>query len=260
MVKVRISSEYQSDKRIKVFVESIPDIFDNEGAILYQERNIVKIFSIPTSDKDPKLVVIKRYKRLHVVQRLIYTYFRLSKAMRAFNNSIELRKRGIDTPHGIACLEQFRNGILEYGYYISCFTGDSPIGNVLEENLGFDKSVADAFAYFVATLHEKGILHHDLNSTNVLYSFLEDKYSFSIIDINRMRFSQKGKELDRKTCFDNLTRFTGKMDLYEYVVSHYIKYRGWSENLLSEAIHVKIEHDKAWRRRKDFLKWLHPFF
>nr|WP_320057185.1 hypothetical protein [uncultured Bacteroides sp.] len=260
MAKIRISAKYQSDKRIKAFVESIPDIFDCDGTIIYQERNVLKAFCVEDSRKNLNQIVVKKYKRLHVFQRLIYTFFRSSKAQRAFDNSVELRRRGINTPYGIACLEQFDKGILDCGYYVSSFTDDSPIGVALEGSLGFDKSVADAFASFVATLHEKGILHHDLNSTNVLYSFSEARYSFSIIDINRMRFSPIEKEIDRKTCFDNLTRFTGKMDLYEYVVSHYIKYRGWSENLLSEAVHVKIEHDKAWRRRKDFLKWLHPFF
>lgn len=256
MIKIKFSSEYQSNKEIKTFVQSIPYIFENEGRILYQERNVIKTFFVEGPHKNLQQVVVKRYRRLHFIQRLIYSFFRASKASRAFNNAIEIRKRGISTPHEIACLEQSKRGILEYAYYITCYTADLPIKERLEDGLDFDKLVANGFASFVATLHKRGILHHDLNSTNVLYCFSEGRYNFSVIDINRMKFFSKGLSLQKKKCFDNLTRFTGKLDLYEYVAIHYIKYRSWNEDLITEAIKVKMKHDKAWRRRKAFLKRL----
>ena len=235
-------------------ISEIPMRFEREGVMLYDKRNVIKSFCLKADENRTMEVVVKRYKRLFLFQRLIYTFFRKSKAQRAFVNAGELRRRGFDTPREVACLEEFRGGLLQFGYYVTCRTSDSAIRECLVDRPEFDRGIAEAFAAFVAQLHEHGILHHDLNPTNVLYRHNADgTVHFSLIDINRMTFYPDGKSIDVHTCFDNLTRFTGRMDLYEYVLRSYIDYRGWNKNLLEQAINIKQHHDRAWRRRKDLL-------
>jgi hypothetical protein len=80
-------------------------------------------------------------------------------------------------------------------------------------------------------------------------------YSFSVIDINRVRFFPKGKQISRKDCFDNLTRFISRMDLFEYIIRYYVQKRGWDcETAVKEAIAIKKLHDKQWQRRKALLR------
>ncbi|SHF95025.1 lipopolysaccharide kinase InaA family protein [Dysgonomonas macrotermitis] len=253
-IKQTINPKFKDNSTIQSFIELLPSKFESEGTTLYAERNIIKSFTLDATDKILNNVIVKRYKQPSLIQRIIYSYFRKSKAERAFHNATKLRAKNIGTPLEIAYLEQWSNGLLQYGYYVSGCDDAPPIRERLIEPEDFDQTMARDFAAFVADLHEKGILHHDLNSTNVLYH--EDynmHYTFSVIDINRMDFFSNGEIIPRKTCFDNLTRFTGRMDLFEYVIRYYAETRNWDiESSVMEAVSIKNHHDEQWRKRKAF--------
>ncbi|MDU1906473.1 MAG: lipopolysaccharide kinase InaA family protein [Dysgonomonas sp.] len=256
-IKTVISPEYEANPLVKSFITELPTIFENSGEILYAERNLIKKYELDKSDNILNEVVVKRYKRPNSIQKIIYGFFRSSKAERAFHNATELRKRGISTPREIAYIEITKNGLFEYGYYISGSDNAPPIRERLIELEDFDRTMAKDFAKFAAILHKKGILHGDLNSTNVLYHSEKNEYTFSVIDINRMKFFDEGTIIPKEECFDNLTRFTGRMDLYEFVLNSYIKERNWDiEADLKEAINIKKLHDEQWKRRKSFLRKL----
>jgi len=253
---IRIHPDYKNNPLLQRFINNLPAIFTLQGSVLYDERNIIKSFVLDESDNILQHIIVKRYKRPTVIQRIVYSFFRSSKAKRAYLNAAEFIKRGIDTPSGIAYIEQYKNGLFEFGYYISGSDFAPPIREKLIEQEEFDLIMAKDFAAFAAELHEKGILHHDLNSTNVLYHPHNGQYRFSVIDINRVKFFPKGSQLSKNNCFDNLTRFTGRMDLFEYVLKQYVEIRNWNPTTLSEAIEIKKNHDKQWRRRKAFFKKL----
>jgi tRNA A-37 threonylcarbamoyl transferase component Bud32 len=255
---IEINPEYAANDSLAKFIEHLPEAMVNgEGYLLYNKRNLIKYFDVPGIGR----IVVKRYKRPSLLQRLIYSFFRDSKAKRAFHNAAELRKRGIDTPTGIAFVEDRQYGLFKYGYYLSDYDGASPIREKLVIPEMFDTVMAEDFAAFAAELHGKGILHHDLNSTNVLYHKAENgHYAFSVIDINRMDFMPFGAQPSMPDCLENMTRFTGRMDLYEYVLRRYVEIRGWDKEAeLREAIRVKVRHDEQWRRRKAFLRKLSPW-
>lgn len=256
MTHVEIAPEYKDTRLVNEFIKRILAIFENEGVLLYNERNTIKSFAIDDPEFPFQQLVVKRFGNRTVFQRLSYSFFRDSKAVRAFRNASELRKRGINTPQAIACIEEYRNGLLKSSYVITDFTDGRPIWDFFMASEKFDETVAKEFARFVVELHEKGILHHDLNSTNVLYHRSEEGNYFSVIDINRMQIKSSPKELTPDECFENLTRFTGKMDLFEYVLRHYIRYRGWDDHMIAAAIKIKEVHDKQWIRRKMFFSKL----
>jgi hypothetical protein len=69
-----------------------------------------------------------------------------------------------------------------------------------------------------------------------------------------MRFFPEGQQPSRKECFENLTRFISRMDLFEYIIRYYVQQRGWdAETTIKEAIAIKKLHDKQWRQRKALL-------
>lgn len=248
---MEINPQYKDKPSITKFIEQLPQRFEEEGNIIYSARNIIKCFKLD----DRRLIIVKKFHSLRLPQRIIYSFFRKSKAKRAFRNATELRQRAVSTPCNIAYLEQWENGLYKYGYYVTERDDSSPISERLNEPEKFDEILANAFASFTATLHLKGILHHDLNSTNVLYRKSGSSYTFTLIDINRMSFTPAGQSPSRKQCIQNLTRFTGRMDVYEYVIRQYAQCRGWEvEPFACEAIAAKVKHDKQWRRRKAFFK------
>jgi tRNA A-37 threonylcarbamoyl transferase component Bud32 len=253
--KTVINVEYKGNATVTGFLQQLPELFARGKTVLYAERNVIKRFVLNDADEILSGVVVKRFKRPNIVQRIVYSFFRDSKAKRAFRNAAELRRRGVSTPCEIAYVEQWRCGLFTYGYYISGSDNAPSIRGKLIEQKNFDRIMAEDFAAFAAGLHAKGILHHDLNSTNVLYHKVGERFGFSVIDINRMDLLPEGMCPSKYACFDNLTRFTGRMDLFEYVMRCYARERGWdTDKTVKDAVAVKNKHDEQWRRRKAILR------
>lgn len=83
------------------FIKQLPQFFEQEGELLYDSRNKVKRYKVNGKD-----MVVKRYKRPNMIQRIVYTFFKKSKTERAYLFAGMLRERGFDTPHEVAYIEQ----------------------------------------------------------------------------------------------------------------------------------------------------------
>ncbi len=247
-----INENYRDDKALCDFVDALPDSFDS-GKLIFEKRNCIRRFTIKSASAPE--IVVKRFHRLSGIKRIIYTFFRTTKAHRAYHNGIELLNRGIDTPEPLASIEIRRGGLVEDCYFISRPTDLTAIRGPLNDADRFDRKLARAFAAFAARLHDAGVLHHDLNSTNTLYRVEPDgDYSFSVIDTNRMDFTDGCAPLD--DCIGNIVRFTRRLDLFEFVARSYAEIRGLDPDTFTPAaIAAKHRFDNARRRRK---RLLHP--
>ena len=246
-----INPEMSDAKAFTAFVNNLPEYFSTHGRTIYDERNVIKMF---TPDEAGACVVVKRFRKPNIIQRIVYSFFRKSKAQRAYRNATELLRRGVSTPTNMAYLETWQGALFEYGYYVTAVDAAPPIRDRLITPDVFDHAMAADFARFVADLHSKGILHNDLNSTNVLYHDGIDGHStFSVIDINRMKFYPHGTLPPMAERMENLTRFTGRMDLFEYVATCYVShFKPGEAPAVSGLMAVKRRHDERWRRRKSF--------
>ena len=255
--------------------------FEKEGKVIFAGRNVIKLMEV-----DGENVVVKRFRRPGLLQKIVYTFFRKTKAYRAFHNGEELIKRGFVTPKPIRYIETRRYGLIDYCYYITSTDFNPPIEDLTDRD-DWDHALSADFGRFVAQLHSKGILHHDLNDTNVRFALRQaqepsssglskpviptsvsdgvylkefkgpESFTFSLIDINRMSFYPLGKEIPLTVCLDNLTRFTGRYDLFEYVVREYAKARKLDEESTAAlALKIKTRHDRNWYRRKRFTGYL----
>jgi Lipopolysaccharide kinase (Kdo/WaaP) family. len=145
------------------FLKSIPTIFKNEGKIIYNKRNCVKLFSFDGAD-----FVVKKYKSPNIVQSISYSFFKKSKAERAFIYADYFKNNGISTPQGICFIEIKKHLLLTESYFVSAVCNMPSLMSVLNCD-DFDQTLARELATFLVYMHSKGILHGDLNLTNILF-------------------------------------------------------------------------------------------
>ena len=251
-MNIVVASEYED---LRAWLMQVPRLFaDNQGELLYRARNQIRLF-----DVDGRKLVVKRFKRNGIVKAMVYTLFRKNKARRSYENAGLLRQRGFTTPHEVAYIEQRTAGLVTQVYYVCAYTDAQPIRPRLIEQEPFDERLATDYARYVASLHEAGVLHRDLNPTNVLFSITQHHptptthhptptTTFELIDINRMEFFDGA--VPKAACMENLTLFYWLTPAYRYILNEYARQRGWSEDDVAEAIRVKQRHDRRWIRRK----------
>lgn len=234
---------------ISSLIETLPMIFRKEGKLLFRDRNEVRLLVFGNQK-----FVVKRYKKMHFIKQILNIY-RKSKARKSFENALILIERGISTPNPIAFVE-YRNsmGLLTDAYYISNYTDYNPIAYALNEFGNFEHRLVKELAKFVASLHEKGIMHHDLNSTNVMFRKDNGDFHFLIIDINRMSISKDYKSPSTTKCLKNITRFSHLSDLFRYFLIEYIHARKMPIDIYDKAIAIKLLHDMNYDCKKRFTK------
>lgn len=237
------------DTALQNFIMELPKTFSVMGTTLYKGRNTVKAFSI-----NGRTLVVKRYKRPNLVQRVAYSFFKRSKAERAYLYAQIMREKGINTPREIAYIELCEGMLLSDSFFVSepCML---PSLSKILGNGRFNRDAADALAHQLVVMHEKGVMHGDLNLTNILYKRNENNsFTFWFIDTNRSSFIQP----DKNDCLDNLKRLTHDRELMRYIVSRYAEIRGWDVDETVASVMEKLkcfEHRCSVRKQfKRFLK------
>lgn len=239
-MKVVVHPDYS---HVSDFIRQLPSRFQQEGEMLYDKRNKVKRFIV-----NGETLIVKKFKYPHLIQRITYTFFKKSKAERAYLYANIFRQRGFQTPHEIAYIEIKRNGLFADSYFVSTECSDAPLMPILNKE-GFDRGIAQELAHLLADLHQKGILHGDLNLNNILYRKENGKYLFTLIDTNRSRFIPSP---DFKTCMENLKRLTHNKELMEDVVRKYAVSREWEPNkcILTVLHYLTTFEAKKQKKRK----------
>ena len=206
-----INSEYNS---LSNWIKEIPAFFSNQGETLFKARNELKIF-----DTDFGKIAVKSFQIPHIINRFAYSFLRLSKAERSYTYSLEIQKRGFETPDPIAYIELFKMGLLSKSYYVSTYTD-----YLLMKNFSFNKKLTEedieilkAFARFTARLHEKEIYHPDYSNGNVLYKKEGENINFELIDLNRIKF----KKVTKKMAYKAFHRLDMSIEMLEIVAREY---------------------------------------
>lgn len=240
-MKIVIHPKYRTSSD---FITQIPEIFDKSGDTIYRGRNIVKRFIYDNNEW-----IIKRYKRPNIIQQIAYTFFKKSKAERAYLYAEKLLSAGIATPEGIAYIEEKKYGLIRDCYFISTSCPDPAVYPFLVETANYDRELANTLVAFFVQLHSKGILHGDPNLNNILYhKNRKGDFSFSVIDTNRSIFKSS---LTTQDCLDNLKRVTHRRDLLQYITEQYAKLREWdAQDCVARVMKAldKFEKQKKIRR------------
>ncbi len=164
------------------FTLDIQKIFSQNNNTIHKARNEIKILTHANQK-----VVVKAFRVPHLLNRIIYTFFRASKAKKSYDNSLKISQF---VPQAIGYIEFYKWGLLEKSYFISeHFNYDFTIREpLLDANFPQKKEIFKAFALFTFQLHQNSILHQDYSPGNILIKKTENGFIFKIVDINRMKF------------------------------------------------------------------------
>lgn len=206
---------------LRDFLVTLPERFDG-GELVFRSRNTIRRFTA----SDGTVLVVKQFRRRGLLQRIIYSTVEHSKGHRAYDNGLELLRRGFDTPEPVAYIELKRRGLLCDTYFISRECNDAGLFGALVDTKLFDHAQADAVASLLARMHDSGALHGDPNLNNILCRREADgSLHLTLIDTNRSHFTAPGG-LSASRCLDNLKRVTHRRDLLAYIVGRYAGLRG----------------------------------
>jgi hypothetical protein len=212
---------------------------------IHKARNELKIIEL-----EGIKTVVKSFKVPHLFNRIVYTFFRKSKAYKSYHNALRLQELAISTPQPIALIEFFSSGLLADSYFISeFFDYDFTIRTPLLEPLEDREAIFTAFAAYTYELHQKGVWHLDYSPGNILIKRSEQGYQFSIVDINRMEF----REISALEGCENFNKLWASNEELEIMGREYARLSG-----LDEAVVIREmqSHNDANKRVKNFKKRL----
>lgn len=156
--------------------------FPDDAKVIYTGRNTVYRFTIDGVD-----IVAKAFRAPNIVNSVVYTHLRKSKAERSYLNAKRLLQMGIRTPEPVAYGEEVVNGLLQRSYYFSLMVEGDDMRHW--ESKPDCEGLLKAFATDIVHLHDCGVLHKDFSPGNVIYNRDDDgAYRFYYIDLNRMEF------------------------------------------------------------------------
>ncbi|QFR48665.1 glycosyltransferase [Sulfurimonas lithotrophica] len=225
------------------FFKSIKEHFKTSTNSIHKARNEIKVVSY--NDEE---FVIKSFKVPHFINKIVYTFFKDSKAKKSYENSVKI----IDfVPKPIGYIEFKKYGLLEDSYFVSKnFKYDLTIREpLLDKNYEDKERIFKEFALFTYKLHERGIFHLDYSPGNILIKKENDSYIFKVVDINRMQF----KKLNLSERLLNFSKLWAKDEDLKIIVKEYAKIINEDETM---CIEVALDYSQKHKDKKNFKKRL----
>ena len=185
--------------------------------VFCKKRNVVEKVTVAGEE-----FVVKRYKRPLLINRIVYTFFRKSKACRAYEFAMKLLEAGIDTPFPGAYAESGDGGLFCTGVFISKYVPYKLLEDVYDDSISCEErsKILNDFIDFLMSVHAKGIIPKDMNGSNIFYYKNEasGQYNFALTDINRMVFNAKPTPKDMafsfEQCFSELEKLIDLSSIY----------------------------------------------
>ena len=224
---------------------TIREIFAGDDHSIHKARNELKIIEL-----DGIKTVVKSFKVPHLLNRIVYTYFRKSKAYKSYHNALYLEELGISTPKPIALIEFFEAGLLRESFFIAeYFAYDFTIRTPLLEPLEDRESIFTAFAAYTYNLHKCGVWHYDYSPGNILIKRTDQGYLFSIVDINRMEF----RPISPLEGCENFNKLWASDEELEIMGREYARLSGFN---VAVTIAEMKKHNNANKKTKNLKKRL----
>jgi len=234
-----IINEYYSN--FKNFILNIDEKFNQNQNTIHKARNELKIINYNDID-----TVVKSFKIPNILRRIVYTYFRDTKAKKSYDYSLKI---GGFTPKPIGYIEFYEDKLLTKSYFISekfeyDFTIREPL---LQDNFRNKVEILKEFANFTYKLHQNNILHKDYSPGNILIKQEDDKFIFKIVDINRMEF----KPLSFDECIKNFNKLWAKDSDLIVVLTQYAKI---SNNDIDECLQIGLKYNQQLKNKVNMKK------
>ncbi|WP_142783280.1 lipopolysaccharide kinase InaA family protein [Changchengzhania lutea] len=251
-------------KEIKVFNKNLDEGFKNKLDLKIHnfesieggkgKRNVIKII-----DLEDVLLNIKAFKIPNIINQIVYTFFRKSKAQRSFEYANTLISLGVGTPRPLAYFEYIKSWLFKESFYVSEQLDCDLTYRELTTNFNYPdyNHILRAFTKFTYSLHEKGIHFLDHSPGNTLIKKNGANYEFYLVDLNRMKF----ESLDFEARIKNFSRLTIHKSMVEVMSEEYAKLTGenydkifnlmWKE---TEGFQSRFHRKKRIKKRLKFWK------
>jgi len=239
-----------AERQEKDFLLNVKTYFNQKNNhIIYDKRNIIKIVEF-----EEKKYVVKSFKIPHLLNQIVYRFFRDSKAKRSFKNSFKLKELGINTPRPIGYIEFPTAFRFKESFYISeFFDFDFEIRAVLnDKNFEDRENILKKFIEYTYQLHQKKVHHIDYSPGNILVKKVASDYQFSIIDVNRMEFVPFDDDLRMQ----NLAKLSNDKEDNEFMAKYYAQIAKLDETLLLEKLNHSLLKQQQYLDNKKRLKKL----
>jgi hypothetical protein len=237
-------------------INFIKDIIkNNTKEVLQNGRNLIVKYELDSSN----IINIKSFRTPNLINRIVYRYFRKSKARRSFEFANILLDKGVGTPKPIAYFENFNWLGLKDSYYVSEHLNNDLTFRELVENSNFPdhENILRQFIRFSYDLHQKGIEFKDHSPGNTLIKRdLNGNYSFYLVDLNRMEFHAK---MSFESRMENLCRLTPKIEMIEVMANEYALCSGQKyEDVFSLLWKYTSEFQHKYHRKRALKKKYMP--
>ncbi|KIX22395.1 Kdo domain containing protein [Flavobacterium sp. 316] len=205
-------------------ISSIENFHTSGELFVAGKRNTIKLFEV-----DEALTLnIKSFRKPILINRIIYKYFRKSKARRSYEYATVLLKNNIGTPKPIAYSENTDIIGLKDSYYVcEHIFCDLTYRELVETNYPDGENILRQFIHFTYDMHKNGIEFKDHTPGNTLIKNNHDgTYNFYLVDLNRMNFH---KEMSFELRMKNLSKITPKKEMITIMSNEYAKVSGEEE-------------------------------
>lgn len=230
--------------------------FNQKGKLFDdRKRNKIKLFQF-----NEITINVKSFKIPNFINKIVYRFFRKSKARRSFEFANKLLENGIGTPQPFAFLENYDWIGLKDSYYVSEHLNCDLTYRELVEIPDYPNrdKILRQFTQFSYQLHQKGIEFKDHSPGNTLIKKTENgEYEFFLVDLNRMEFHDK---MDFNLRMKNLCRLTPHKEMVAVMSNEYARISGESESLIFETLwkytaDFQYKYYRKKRLKKKFLFW-----
>lgn len=259
MPKIVINKKYQDNKDVCKLMSRLPSAFTNgEGELLYDKRNKLRRFTLT----DGTVVVVKKYKRPNLFQKICYSTFWKNKARKSFLFAGFLLGINVDTPYPIAYVTYKKYGFVsEYYLATTEVQGTESHIPMREMNANNDtkgmQELATPIVKLLIHLHKNGFLHGDSNLSNFICRKTEDGYDLSVIDINRSRILKRPARY--KESIRNLRRTSHIHSILTMLARLYAQNRGWDEDKVTDDVIFELKRFERQKTRSKRLKKMLTF-
>ena len=165
------------------FIHSIPTYTYPVDKVFCNNRNIVELTHVGNIR-----LVIKKYQIPILINRIAYTFFRKSKAQRAYENAFILNNLNIPTATPVAYIIQKEWGLLRNAWFVSAYIPHIPLIEYYQnqENKPYLDLLWKDLGQFMLHVHLSGIHFQDNNGGNILVKRNTKSFQFFVVDINRL--------------------------------------------------------------------------
>jgi len=228
---------------LKEKILDIPRIFENEGQVIQDGRNLIKSINI-----DGLTFNIKSFKTPNLINKYAYRYLRKSKAKRSFQYGSKLLKLGVSTPDPVAYIEYSKLGGLTRSYYISIQAEyDYTFRELIGQNIENINDVLIEFTRFTYNFHKQGIYFIDHSPGNTLIKENDSGFNFYLVDLNRTKFTSIDIDLGIK----NFYRLGSTKEMVEVMAKEYAKLWNTDENsVIEKMMQLTMSHNEVIKKRK----------